>query len=239
MSSLEQELERARELSVTDLAAAIESIGFECTRCGACCRAGICGDGSGDQDQQPDEGVDHPTTEDHTATVYPDEIRQIQGQEDYDWRDVARPVPYGLENGTGETFEWALQTDACGDCVFYEDGGDGGTPGGCGIYDDRPLVCRTYPFSVDLGGTSQPLGAAVEREGVLRAHECEGLGRDIDAEAARELAATLKERAIRDLEEAVAVRDNYEPSGVDDGVTVFDSEGPKRVDGSPRESNGR
>ena len=37
MESLEAELARARELDVSDLADAIESIGFECTRCGGCC----------------------------------------------------------------------------------------------------------------------------------------------------------------------------------------------------------
>jgi hypothetical protein len=34
--SFEAELQRARELSVARLADAIESIGFECKRCGAC-----------------------------------------------------------------------------------------------------------------------------------------------------------------------------------------------------------
>ena len=37
MKSLEAELDAARDLAVGDLADAIESIGFECTRCGACC----------------------------------------------------------------------------------------------------------------------------------------------------------------------------------------------------------
>ncbi|MFB6303993.1 MAG: YkgJ family cysteine cluster protein, partial [Haloferacaceae archaeon] len=47
MDSLEAELERARDLSVADLADAVEAIGFECTRCGACCKGyveGECGD---------------------------------------------------------------------------------------------------------------------------------------------------------------------------------------------------
>lgn len=218
MDSLEAELERARELSVSDLADAIESIGFECTRCGGCCKAAEDEDG---------------TTEAHTATVFPDEIRSIQESEEYDWRDVARPMPYGLTEGedgpTGETFEWALQTDSCGDCTFYDDGGDG--DGACTIYGDRPLLCQTYPFSVTLGGTSQPMGEAVDEEGMVRAHECEGLGRDISREDAEALAATLKERAVRELEEAIGVRDNYAPTAVD-GVVVHDSEGAKRPDGT-------
>lgn len=233
VNSLEEDLARARELSVPDIADAIESIGFKCTRCGACCTASTC--------EEESAG-----TEPHTATVFPDEIRHLQESTGTEWRDVARPMPYGLdEEGdvqTGTTFEWALQTDACGDCQFYdagdEDGnqapGDGGpSQGTCTVYGHRPLICRTYPFSVALGGTTQPMGEAVDREGIVRAHECEGLGRDISREDARELAETLKTRAIRELEEAIAVREAYD-GDVDagDGVVVYDSEGPKRSDGT-------
>ena len=223
MDSLETELDRARSLSVDDLADAIESIGFECTRCGACCKAAECDSDGTDAESEP-----------HTATVFPDEIRAIQEREAYDWRDVARPMPYGVSESGGETFEWALETDACGDCVFYEDdSGEGG--GACTIYGDRPLVCESYPFSVDLAGTSQPLGEAVDEAGMVRAHECEGLGRDISRAEAEELAGALKERAIRELEEAIDVRDVYEPADPPDGeIVVHDSEGAKSPDGSIR-----
>jgi hypothetical protein len=50
------------------------------------------------------------------------------------------------------------------------------------------------------------------------------------------LAAALKERAIREIEEAITVRENYEPHDVD-GVVVHDSEGQKRPDGTPIESD--
>jgi len=250
VDSLETELERARELDVAKIADAIETVGFECTRCGGCCKA-----------VETDEGA-----EEHTATVFPDEVRRLQatGDEDYDWRDVARPMPFGLTEGEdgprGETFEWALQTDDCGDCVFYEEGEEGeGTgegsqgPGTCTVHADRPLICQTYPFSLALGGTSQPMGEAVDSAGpevpradgtaadgsadsggLVRAHECEGLGRDISRDDAEELAATLKERAVRELEEAIAVRDGYRPVDAD-GVVVHDSEGPKRPDGTPHQ----
>jgi Fe-S-cluster containining protein len=146
-------------------------------------------------------------------------------------------MPFGLSEGDdgpeGETFEWALQTNDCGDCTFYEEP-DGDDPGGCTVHADRPLVCRTYPFSVALGGTSQPMGEAVDGAGMVRAHECEGLGRDISREDAEQLAAALKERAIRELEEAIAIRDGYEPADPGDGeVVVHDSEGAKRPDGTP------
>ncbi|QLH77410.1 YkgJ family cysteine cluster protein [Halosimplex rubrum] len=241
MESLEAERERAEALDVSELADAIETIGFECTRCGACCKAvegcgGDGGDGGGDAAERGDGSAGEDAEgHDHTATVFPDEVRELQETDDYDWRDVARPMPYGLVEGEdgpqGETFEWALQTDDCGDCTFYAEDDEG--VGACTVHGDRPLVCRTYPFSVALGGTSQPMGEAVDEAGMVRAHECEGLGRDISRDEAEELARALKQRAVRELEEAVAVRDSYRPIERGPGeVVVFDSEGPKRSDGS-------
>jgi Fe-S-cluster containining protein len=227
VESLESELERARSLSVSDLADAIGSIGFECTDCGACCK-------SADSGCDTASSTDTAADGEHTATVFPAEVRRLQERGEYDWRDVARPMPYGLTESpagkTGETFEWALQTDNCGDCTFYDD-----AQSMCTVYEDRPLICRTYPFSVALGGTSQPMGEAVDSEGIVHAHECEGLGRDISRPEAEELAAALKERAISELEEAIAVRDNYEPADAEPGeVIVHDSEGAKRANGTPR-----
>jgi hypothetical protein len=71
---------------------------------------------------------------------------------------------------------------------------------------------------------------------MVRAHECEGLGREIDRADALELAEALRERAIRELEEAIAVRDLYEPVAAGPGeVVVHDSEGPKAPDGTSLE----
>ncbi|MFC7186053.1 YkgJ family cysteine cluster protein [Halorubrum yunnanense] len=247
MEPLEAELSRARELAVGDLADAIEAMGFECTRCGGCC-TGYAPDEPGGApagEGADDPGdADAPDREPHTATVFPDGVREVaaaaedRSGESYDWRDVARPMPFGLSEDdageqTGETFEWALATDGCGDCTFYEE--EGGE-GACTVHDSRPLICRTYPFSVALDGTSQPMGEAVDAEGIVRAHECEGLGRDISREDAEALAASLKKRAVRELEEAIGVRDGYDPTAgerADGDVVVFDSEGPKEADGRP------
>ena len=267
MESLEAKLARARDLDPAELADSIETIGFECTRCGGCCTGyapdepggAPVGEGVGERQADAegaasatDDGDDDPAgggdREPHTATVFPDEVRAVADAaeaefgEAYDWRDVARPMPFGLSAGddgepSGETFEWALATDDCGDCTFYEEVGG---QGACAVHDARPLICQTYPFSVGSEGdqheggglgATEPMGGVVEQEGVVRAHECEGLGRDISREDAEELAAALKERAIRELEEAIGVRDSYEPTDVD-GVVVHDSEGQKRPDGS-------
>lgn len=279
LPDLEREYERARALDTDALADAIESIGFSCTRCGACCTA-------------------HGEGEEHTATVFPGEIRGMQDATDGEWRDIARPIPYGLTEGPdgleGETLEWALQTDGCGDCAFYEEDERG--TGACTAHADRPLICRTYPFSLALGGTSQPMGEPVESEalrasssrpqaddsealrasssrpqagdraglrpagspakpgditeqgsvssqnakrsgdndGLLRAHECEGLGREISRDDAKALAIALKRRAIREIEETMAVSETYEPADPDRGeIVVHDSEGAKHPDGTP------
>nr|WP_264474910.1 YkgJ family cysteine cluster protein [Salinirubrum litoreum] len=248
-------------MDTDSLADAIQSIGFECTRCGACCKGydpadtggEQANDGAGGEERRDDAGGEerrddtrredsassdadcHDDREPHTATVFPDEVRDLRAATDYDWRDVARPMPYGLQEvdgeQTGETFEWALQTDACGDCTFYRESDDG--TGACAVHEDRPLICETYPFSVALGGTAQPMGEAVDEAGQVRAHECEGLGRDISRENAEQLAAALKERAVREIEEAIAVRDGYRPVETEAGeVVVHDSEGAKRPDGS-------
>lgn len=219
-SDLERERERARALDTDALADAIESIGFACTRCGACCTA-------------HGEGDDH---QEHTATVFPEEVRELQDATGEEWRDVARPIPYGLTEGPdgpeGETFEWALQTDGCGDCAFYEEDEHG--TGACTVHDDRPLICQTYPFSLALGGTSQPMGEPIDSNGLLRAHECEGLGREISREDAEALAVTLKRRAVREIEETIAVSERYEPADPDRGeIVVHDSEGTKHPDGTP------
>lgn len=211
MRHLQEALDRAHDVSVEDLAAVIQEMGFDCTQCGACCRGG---------------GPDEP----HTATVYPNEIERLQAATAGEWRDVARPMPYGLDaDDEGETFEWALRTTACGDCTFLDTAADGTTS--CAVYEDRPLICATYPFQLDLTGTSEPQASVVDRAGDLLAYECEGLGRSIDPADARELAATIKQRSIRDIEEAIAVLEQYEPLGGEYQTVIFDSEGAKTPDG--------
>ena len=212
METLDRALERARSIDVDGVADAIEEIGFECTDCGDCCR----GDGEGDQA--------------HVAVAFPDEIRDICDTTDNAWSDVARPMPFGLaSDGTGETFEWALQVDDCGDCAFHR-GGDAG--GWCGIYDARPRICRTYPFQIPMPGTAEPDSHVVEECGPVEAFECEGLGRSISREDAESLAQRVKERTIAEITEAKGVLEHYAPRD-HEGAIVHDSGGAKRPDGTP------
>ena len=211
MERLEDALARARAIDVDELAGAIQAIGFECTRCGRCCTA--------------------EAREPHTATIFPDEIRAIAERTGVSWEEVARPMPYGLdEKGDGETLEWALQTDERGDCRFLETTDDGETA--CSVYDDRPLICRTYPFSVSLDQSDGNGPDVVATEGILQAHSCPGLDCDTDDAVASALAGTLRVRAIREMEEAIALRDEYRPARGTSPLVVHDSEGQKRPDGT-------
>lgn len=209
MTRLEAARDWARSIEVDSVAAAIEEIGFECTRCGRCCR------GSG--------------SEPHTATVFPGEVRSLQERTGNSWDEIARPMPFGLQDGAGETFEWALQTTADGTCTFLDDG----DRTRCTVYGDRPLLCQTYPFRLALPGTGGPESTAVERVGRVEASTCPGLGRPIDEKRARAIAERLVERAIRELEETIALREQYEPQPDREGIVVHDSEGAKRPDGRP------
>lgn len=191
------------------IADAIQAVGFECTDCGACCR----GDGS----------------KAHVATVFPDEARELLDPTE-EWRDVVRPIPYGLDDdGTGLTIEWALEADGCGDCRFLEMDDETSR---CTRYEDRPSICRTYPFTLAASPEAPPQGAAVEAVGPVVAHECEGLGREIDRASALSLADALLERAETSIEEAAAVRETLASTPPDIPTTVADSEGYKRPDGT-------
>jgi len=105
--SLEAELQRARELTVDGLADAIEPIGFESTRAGACCKVVETDDGD---------------REGHTATVFLDEVGRLGnaagdafGESD-DWRDLARPMGTALDreapSGPTSGRAWTVRSTA-------------------------------------------------------------------------------------------------------------------------------
>lgn len=209
MDGSEDLVQKAQSLSVTRLARSIQDIGFECTHCGECCTS---------------DGVDE-----HIATVFPDEVRALHTDSE-SWGDVARPMPFGVTQDSTETFEWSLQTAECGSCVFYDDTAD---EGGCTRYADRPLICQTYPFTVELDQPESDT-EVVDRSGDVVAEECEGLGEDIAWSDAVALAKVLKQRAITETREEREVIAAYRAgSDASMGEVVYDSEGVKRPDGTP------
>lgn len=209
MDGSEDLVQKARSLSVTRLARSIQEIGFECTHCGECCTS---------------DGVDE-----HIATVFPDEVRALQTESE-SWEDVAKPMPFGVTQDSTETFEWSLQSGECGSCVFYDETADEGS---CTRYADRPLICQTYPFTVELEEPESDT-EVVDRSGNVIAEECEGLGEDIAWSDAVALAKVLKQRAITEATEEREVIESYRAgSNTAMGDVVYDSEGVKRADGTP------
>jgi len=146
---------------------------------------------------------------DLSVLAFPGEIRQIMDRTGRGWLEVAEPPSSGEwdREGNFHTLEWRLKKEG-GNCQFYE--------GDCRIYSHRPLICRTYPFFLTKGG--------------LQVSMCEGLGREMEPHRALELAAELKQRYIRELEEALELISNFKdfkrglPSR-EGSCLVHDSEG--------------
>ena len=205
MERLDAALEVACGISIADLARQIQSVGFECTHCGECCKGS--------------------PADPHTATVFPHEVRRLQAATGRPWTAVARPMPFGVPYG--ETFEWALATDATHGCVFY----DTEEPEkGCTVHAERPGICATYPFSLAVDGAGDASGEPVGADSLLRVHACEGVGEPISDTAALRLARRLRERTIVELIEAAALLERYDPRPHGE-LVVFDSEGAKDPQG--------
>ncbi|VVB69380.1 Putative zinc- or iron-chelating domain protein [uncultured archaeon] len=115
-------LEAAKDLSPKELAAQIETIGFQCQECKDCCR-----------------GIDN------SVVVFPFEIRRIMAATGQKWLEAVEPPSEGEwdRNGCFHTLEWRLKKKT-GYCQFSRDDG-------CRIYEARPLLCSTYPFFLDQG----------------------------------------------------------------------------------------
>jgi len=108
------------------LAARIKAIGFQCQRCGDCCR--------------------RVARESNLVMVGPPEIRRICTATGRAWREIAEPYPEFIEDGQGTryTFGWCLKRTE-DRCMFLEHDH-------CAVYDHRPWICRTYPFMLGEEG---------------------------------------------------------------------------------------
>lgn len=105
------------------LAARLAEIGFSCTRCGDCCRAG---DG-----------------DDNLVMVSHAEIEKLSACSGLHPRVVAEPYP-GSRDISGNVLSHfgKVVRRVGGDCRFY-------APGLCAAYPVRPWICRTYPFLLE------------------------------------------------------------------------------------------
>ncbi|HWQ19365.1 MAG TPA: YkgJ family cysteine cluster protein [Methanotrichaceae archaeon] len=193
---LSSQLEAARSIPLEKIASEIRKIGFQCTRCGECCK--------GDE---------------NSVVVFPFEMRRIATRTGEPWQETVEPPCTGEWDSQGNfhTLEWRIKK-RCGSCRYYK------TDKGCQVYEDRPLLCSTYPFYIE--------------DGALSASECRGLGLEIGMDEARELASRLIGRHKTEIEEAMALVENY--SDFDRGgprcdgqCIVHDSEGEHRIAWTP------
>jgi len=150
------------------LADEIQSIGFSCQRCGACCRPG-----SGD-----------------SGTVFAshEEVGTLVESGAGSWEEVASPYPefVTVANGAEVTFGWCIRHEG-EQCRFLSDLG-------CTAYPSRPWICRTYPFALvdgELVVSDCPgLGIPISREDAL------ALARDLVGRARFEAADEERVRAV-------------------------------------------
>jgi Fe-S-cluster containining protein len=137
--------------------------------------------------------------------VMPDEIRKIISATGNTWSEIAEPFPERIPlAGSGSyTFGWCVKRRE-GTCNFMDQGR-------CRVYEQRPWICRTFPFMLD--GDE------------LRISDCPGIGQEISRKDAITLALDLlRRREIEDAEEeqilSIMSRTNLDP----DTHVVIDSE---------------
>jgi len=110
------ELHDLGEYPVEKLCKIIKEVGFECDMCAKCCTH---------------EFNDHIFLLDQEVH----RIRKIAS-------DTLKPAPYFEfcdNNGTFYVSGYALRTKEDGSCMFLEGGR-------CSIYEDRPMICKLYPY---------------------------------------------------------------------------------------------
>ena len=175
INEMKKKLAVAEEIIESDLACQLKSIGFECIRCGECCRS---------------------FSGDNRVIIFPGEVRKIIKTNKLNWNDVCKPsIPLFIDDtGILHAFEWELNRHESGDCVFLNDNYT------CKIYDQRPWICRTYPFYLVFENGDPNLMVS----------DCQGFGGSINGNEALELAMLLKKRLVEEIREEVQVLKNLE-----------------------------
>jgi Fe-S-cluster containining protein len=185
-------IDRSGMRILPELAGDIRSTGFRCKQCGTCCSC--------------------IGTESNLVMVSNGEIRSIMSATGLPWNSVAGPYPEMIshQNSARYTLGWCLFRE--GDhCSFLKDNL-------CTIYEQRPWICRTYPFFLD--------------ENNLGVSRCEGLGLMISEEDASIIACHLLQRREAEEKEEHQVRQVLQHAQIPSGAcVVIDSEGVRVVDG--------
>ena len=123
--------------------------------------------------------------DENLVMVTPGEIELLAEGTGQSPNRFAEPYPESLatDGGGSLTFEHCLSRTPAG-CVFF-------SQNTCTAYPYRPWICRTYPFMLD--GDE------------LAAFPCDGLGREMTRESARDLALLILRRREAEQAEEKAV----------------------------------
>lgn len=205
LNSISNEITEASKLTLQSIASEIHEIGFNCKKCGKCCRS-YCADNS--------------------VILLQDDINRIKKGEKLNNEFYSPFIPYEVENflkgnltnississffdtqGYLHVFGWILNKKSNGDCSFlssqnsfYE----------CTIYKSRPHICNTYPFYLE--------------KCKLYFSECEGIGYSISYNDSELLANSLLNRYKCELQELYVFYENYKPFSVMDEKNLFSLE---------------
>jgi len=173
------------------LADRVLAIGFRCSRCGDCCR------GTG--------------TDGSLVLLGREEVERLTRRLGLPLEEVAEPYPDVVEfRGARCRLGWALRRTGEGACRFYDE------VGGCSVYEDRPHLCRTYPFMLDGDR--------------LIVSECPGIGGPLDDVEALAIASDLILRRGAEEEDARAIRERLASTELRPGEDVLiDSRGVYRL----------
>lgn len=177
IDKLKKKLAVAEEIIESDLAGKLNSIGFKCIRCRECCRS---------------------FSGDNRVIVFPGEVENIIKNNKLNWNDVCKPSnPMFIDDaGMLHAFEWELNRNKSGDCVFLNDNNT------CNIYDQRPWICRTYPFYLVFEDRDSKPNLMVS--------DCKGCGGSINGKEALEMAISLKKRLVEEIREEIRVFEDLE-----------------------------
>lgn len=187
--------------------------GFSCRLCGKCCRR--------------EDG-------DNTVFVRPEEIDRIAEKTGLSFEETAAPLfpdvyerqgeKYGVSaarvsavleeiadqiapDGRVRTFGWTLRRKPDGSCRFLS------ADKKCLVYDERPLLCRTYPFYLE--------------DGMLTECECDGIGcGNMSKDERRLLADDLTDRYLLETADMIMTYNTVRDRLPDDGGST---EGLKRA----------
>ncbi len=163
LAQYHQRLEWLNHITAEEMAAEIKKSGFNCVRCGHCCIS-LKVDANDRELWQAEQQWGKMALNAkngsgqrvfHTNRLHLDafEVERIVKATGMKWFDVARPSPPRGINRNSELLSmlWLLRynstSEHLGDCYFYDQKAEA-----CRIYDDRPLVCRSHPFFLDVEG---------------------------------------------------------------------------------------